>query len=180
MQPAIIDNFINQETAEYINNYLRPKAEINPRGVLNVPLNPLHLNSNPGIDSKIVHDLINLIIDSISNQFGFPKASIKLDRVLYQVLQKGEGLGWHTDAYGGVDGYTDAYYSALLYLTDDYEGGEIWFYDDNSGTPESGTAYKPTKGTLVYFKGDENHPHEVKDVISGERSNLILFYAVNQ
>ena len=180
MQPSVITNFITKETSEYINNYLRPKSTINPKGVLNVSLNSLNLNSSMDLESKIVHDLINLSIDSISNQFGFPKDSIKLDRVMYQVLQKGDSLGWHTDAYGGVDGYTDAYYSALLYLTDDYEGGEIWFYDDDSGDPANGTAYKPSKGTLIHFKGDKDHPHEVKEVVSGERANLILFYAVNQ
>jgi predicted 2-oxoglutarate/Fe(II)-dependent dioxygenase YbiX len=64
----------------------------------------------------------------------------------------------------------------LLYLTDDYDGGEIVFYNDNSGSKKDSVSYKPTAGTLIYFKGDENHPHSVNEVLDGERSNIILFY----
>jgi predicted 2-oxoglutarate/Fe(II)-dependent dioxygenase YbiX len=176
MQPFVIDNFITRDTALYLNSYLREKAIVNPKGLLNVYLKPLTIKEYEDPQSHIVHDLIKLAVDSISNQFGFKKNDIVLDRVNYQVLQKGDSLGWHTDAYGGVDGYTNSYYSALLYLTDDYEGGEILFYDNNSGSAESGVSYKPTAGTLIHFKGDENHPHSVNEVLSGERSNLILFF----
>ena len=170
MQPTIIEGFINTDTASKMNDYLRSKVKINPHGVFNVQLEPLNL------DDSVMEDLVRLSIDSISNKFGFSKDEIKLDRALYQVLQKGEGLGWHTDAYGGVDGYTETFYSALLYLTDDYRGGEILFYNDNTGNVDNAIAYKPKVGTLVYFKGDENTPHSVNEVISGERSNIILFY----
>ena len=176
MQPIVIDKFITKETAEYINNYLRPKVQnySNPKGFLNVPLNSLHFNSYPDLNSKIVHDLINLIIDSISYQFGFPKSFLKLNRVFYQVLQKGESLRIHADNLIEVD------YSAVLYLNDEYTGGEICFYDGDTENSNNGTDYKLPKGTLVYFKGDEKHQHEVKEVISGERASLILFYVVNQ
>jgi hypothetical protein len=112
-------------------------------------------------------------VDSIQYEFGFASDKISINRVLYQVLREGEELGYHTDAYGGVDGYGVIGYSALLYLTDDYEGGEILFYDND--TP---TAYKPELGTLIYFKGDENYPHSVNKIISGERANIILFFDV--
>lgn len=176
MQPIVIDKFITKETAEYINNYLRPKAQnhSNPKGFLNLPLNPLNFNSNKDLESKIVHDLLNLIIDSISSKFGFSKSYLKLDRAFYQVLQEGESLATHADILIEVD------YSALLYLNDDYEGGEIVFYDRLPFNSNNGTSYKLDKGTLVYFKGDEKHQHEVKEVISGERASLILFYVVNQ
>ncbi len=177
-QPNVIRNFITPQTAKYLHKYLRSRAYMNPRGLLNVYLKPVQLIEEDSLESYIVQDLINRIEDSISNQLNFPKSNVELDRMNYQVLQKGEGLGWHTDAYGGVDGYEDGYYSALLYLTDDYEGGEILFYENNSGSVEDSQSYKPEAGTLIFFKGDKNYPHSVNDVISGERSNLILFYNV--
>ena len=47
-----------------------------------------------------------------------------------------------------------------LYLSDNYEGGEIGF-------PEIDFYLKPKAGTLVIFKG--NTIHEVKELISGDR-----------
>jgi predicted 2-oxoglutarate/Fe(II)-dependent dioxygenase YbiX len=175
MQPKVLNEFITKETAEYINNYLRSKItkDLNPKGFLNLPLNPLNFNSNKDLESKIVHDLLNLIIDSISSKFGFSKSYLKLDRAFYQVLQEGESLATHADILIEVD------YSALLYLNDDYEGGEIVFYDRLPFNSNNGTSYKLDKGTLVYFKGDKDHSHEVKKVILGERASLIFFYTIN-
>lgn len=180
MQPNINLDFITRNTALYINDYLRKRTVLNPKGLLNVYLKPLNLKSEGTIESYIIHDFIKLITESISSQFGFSKDVIELDRINYQVLQKGDSLGWHTDAYGGVDGYDETCYSALLYLTDEYEGGEIIFYNDDSGDINSGESYKPKAGTLVYFKGDKNYPHSVNEIKSGERSNLILFFTLKK
>ena len=173
MQPTVIDNFISKELAKDINIFLRSKVEINPMGVLSKQLHPFHQFINDPDRDK--YFFIKSIIESIRAQFGFTEDKISINRVLYQVLREGEELGYHTDAYGGVDGYGVIGYSALLYLTDDYEGGEILFYDDN--TPSS---YKPELGTLIYFKGDENYPHQVNKIISGERANIILFFDVKE
>lgn len=171
MQPTVVNEFISKETASDLHTFLRSKAAINPMGVLSKQLYPFNQFINDP-DATFYFD-IKLIVEAIQREFGFPEDQISINRVLYQVLREGEELGYHTDAYGGVDGYGVIGYSALLYLTNDYDGGEICFYDDN--TP---TAYKPDLGTLVYFKGDENYPHSVNKIISGERANIILFFDV--
>ena len=171
MQPTLVDNFISKESAKDLNMFLRGTVEINPMGKLSKQIYPFDLTHE-------VYVTIKSIVENIQKQFGFPEDQISINRVLYQVLCKGDDLGYHTDAYGGVDGYGIVGYSALLYLTDDYEGGEILFYEDNSG--DNSTAYKPEVGTLVYFKGDENYPHSVNKVISGERANIILFFDVKE
>jgi hypothetical protein len=171
MQPTVINEFISKKSAEEINNFLRSTATVNPMGVLSKQLHPFsQFVNDPGIE---VYNGVKEIVDAIQNKFGFAADKISINRVLYQVLREGEELGYHTDAYGGVDGYGVIGYSALLYLTDDYEGGEILFYDND--TP---TSYKPELGTLIYFKGDENYPHSVNKIISGERANIILFFDV--
>jgi hypothetical protein len=173
MQPTVINEFISKKSAEEINNFLRSTATVNPMGVLSKQLHPFsQFVNDPGIE---VYDGVKEIVNSIQDEFGFALDKISINRVLYQVLREGEELGYHTDAYGGVDGYGVIGYSALLYLTDDYEGGEILFYDND--TP---TSYKPELGTLIYFKGDENYPHSVNKIISGERANIILFFDVTE
>jgi predicted 2-oxoglutarate/Fe(II)-dependent dioxygenase YbiX len=53
-------------------------------------------------------------------------------------------------------------YSALIYLNDDYEGGELCF-------PLHGIEIKPKPGTLIMFPGNCMYLHEVKEVVSGQR-----------
>jgi hypothetical protein len=168
MQPTVVDNFISEESANNLHMFLRSTAEVNPMGLLSKQLYPFDTTHE-------VYASVKLIVEDIQKQFGFPEDQISINRVLYQVLRQGEELGYHTDAYGGVDGYGVIGYSALLYLTNDYEGGEILFYDEGDSTP-----YKPNTGTLVYFKGDENYPHSVNKIIDGERANIILFFDVKQ
>ena len=131
-----------------------------------------------GEQSYVIHDMIKHIEESIAYHLGFAKEKVMLYRMNYQVLQSGEGLGWHRDSGGGVSGYKDTCYSALLYLTDDYTGGEILFYEENSMDKSTAESYHPSAGTLIFFKGDEKFPHSVENVISGERANIILFYDV--
>lgn len=64
-------------------------------------------------------------------------------------------------------------YSALLYFSnynEDFFGGEIVF-------PNQDIEVRPMAGTLVFFKGDVEHVHEVKKVSGGARYTLIMFYA---
>lgn len=172
MKPILVDNFIDSKDAAKLNSYLRSKSTLNPHNLFYVPLHPVYLNSYQ--DGAEMHILVESIIDRIMKQFKVE--NLETDRAMYQVLRVGDGLGYHTDAYGGVDGYDETFYSALLYLTDDYEGGEILFYTNNSDKSEDATAYKPKAGSLIYFKGDKETPHSVNTVTNGERSNIILFY----
>lgn len=55
-------------------------------------------------------------------------------------------------------------YSFVLFLNDDFEGGELVF--DN-------ITIKPIKNMIVYFTGDLGH--HVKPVIKGERYTLVGF-----
>jgi hypothetical protein len=62
-------------------------------------------------------------------------------------------------------------HAALLYLNEEYEGGELIF-------PKQNFVYKPKKGTFITFFGDRSIPHGVREVLSGTRSNIISFYDV--
>jgi len=87
----------------------------------------------------------------------------------YALLEKGQSLSIHDDA--GVS-KCDVY-SSILYLNDDYTGGEVVFYDDDR---TKGTTYSPKTGTLLYFPGTEKYHHEVMPVRSGSRSNFVIFF----
>lgn len=63
--------------------------------------------------------------------------------------------------------------SGLLYLNDKFEGGELRFIKNNF-------KIKPTPGTFIFFEGNLDSAHEVLEVISGVRNNIISFYGDNE
>jgi len=78
----------------------------------------------------------------------------------------GQSLAPHIDTikYDHEDTHTPrSIVNALLYLTDDYTGGEITF-------PEIGMSVKPKAGSVVVF--DADLMHGVNEVKSGTRKTL--------
>lgn len=62
--------------------------------------------------------------------------------------------------------------SALLYLSThgvSFQGGSIYF-------PKQNLEIFPEVGSLVFFKGDLDHIHEVKRIISGNRYAIVMFF----
>lgn len=184
MQPNIVENFISKETALYLNDFFRSRAYPNPHGLLTYPLcaddsGKITFPNNPQ-GTNIYLDLTKFIVNGISQEFEVPKNKVFLDRCNYQVLIEGQEIGYHSDNRGAYqDKMKNEGWSALLYLNDQYEGGEILFYEFNENKEEIFQAYRPKPGTLIYFKGDDQHCHSVNKMISGERPNLILFFDVS-
>ena len=75
---------------------------------------------------------------------------------IFQRMQSGVELKAHTDQH------TDPSikYAAVLYLNDDYVGGEIFW-------PNKDLVLKPKPGTLVMFPGTDEFHHGVKHVGEG-------------
>ena len=58
--------------------------------------------------------------------------------------------------------------SLIVYLNDDFEGGELVF-------PQHNLTIKPEKGMLIAFPGNLYFHHEVKEVKSGTRKTISLW-----
>jgi predicted 2-oxoglutarate/Fe(II)-dependent dioxygenase YbiX len=74
-----------------------------------------------------------------------------------KMYNSGQAMGPH---YDGQDGHTKLQYSLVLYLNNDYEGGEIYFKNQN-------ISLKPTAGSLILFPSQQPFEHESKMIISG-------------
>lgn len=64
-------------------------------------------------------------------------------------------------------------YSSILYLNDEYEGGELYF-------EELDLLIKPKANQLVFFPSGSEFRHEVKPVLSGDRYTLASFYTTDK
>ena len=177
----VIDNFISRETAYHIHNYLRTKThkhepdQYHPNGLDRFALDGDDRLLFNGEDNLLVQDLIKLIKISVSSYFNLSSDEISLKGMSYTNYGPTQSLPAHHDA--GVS--KNDVYSAILYLTDDYEGGEFVWYDSyDPGHPESNKYRKsiPDSGQLYYFNGNDMGHHEVLPVVSGERACIVFFY----
>jgi len=83
---------------------------------------------------------------------------------------------WNTGSYSPLhlDNHHKFEYlshSTIIYLNDDYEGGEIYF-------PKLDFEYKPKCGDVIIFPCDsEEYLHGVKEVTQGKRMTIALWHS---
>lgn len=92
--------------------------------------------------------------------------------------------GTYEKHFGTVDGYTPITMSCVYYWNDDFEGGEINFYENANWqkmiidhTTEDLTitqVYKPVAGDFIVFPSDL--VHGIAEVKSGDRYSTQYFY----
>lgn len=83
-------------------------------------------------------------------------------------------LEYHADCWSGLStyaGYPSRDISSIIYLTENYEGGNLVF-------PDLDIEIEPCAGSGIYFPGDEEHMHEVTEVLSGDRSTCTGFWHI--
>tara|TARA_R110002020_G_scaffold113524_1_gene261299 strand:- start:108 stop:644 length:537 start_codon:yes stop_codon:yes gene_type:complete len=81
----------------------------------------------------------------------------------------GESLDKHVDKKDGFWNITyDMKYSSILYLNDNYEGGEIQFTGDQP--------IKMKAGSCIFFLSDATNEHQVLKVKKGNRYSVPSWY----
>jgi predicted 2-oxoglutarate/Fe(II)-dependent dioxygenase YbiX len=63
--------------------------------------------------------------------------------------------------------------AGLFYLNDEYEGGELFF-------PNQDLKFKPKKGGAYFFPGDMNYIHGITEITSGERYTVPFFWTITE
>jgi hypothetical protein len=87
----------------------------------------------------------------------------------------GLAMDYHTDsaAFNEIDPGRKFVVTVTMYLNDDYEGGEISFLDEETGTL---TNYKPKAGDVTVFPSGYPYFHGVLPVLNNERYILRMFW----
>jgi len=73
----------------------------------------------------------------------------------------------------GVDFFRHRAYGAIIYLNDDFDGGETYY-------PLDGISIKPKVGRLAIHLGDKDHLHGVSEVSGGTRYTIASFWGVEK
>ena len=103
-------------------------------------------------------------------------APLWTDTVQLNIWEEGSFLPCHTDNSNPDDSphstpWRD--FSSIVYLNDDYEGGELYFTAKDK-------VLKPTRGMLVAFSAGYHHEHGVLKVTSGRRITMPAFYTFDK
>lgn len=98
------------------------------------------------------------------------------DTVQLNIWEQGSCLPPHTDN-SNPDGTAHSTpwrdFSSIVYLNDDYEGGELYFTAKDR-------VLKPQRGMLVAFSAGYHHEHGVLKVTQGRRITMPAFYTFDQ
>ena len=173
MKPIIIENFIDKEEIDCLLKNIN-KINVKENNGISQYWETLDESfiSSQLFNNIDVYELIyknyNKIKLNIENSFNI---KVSLKRFFFQTMDEGCEIPLHVDILGhyNYDRVTTKIYSAILYLNNDYQGGEIVF-------PLEDVTLKPNAGSLVYFCGDFKTAHMVNLVESGKRFNWVLFF----
>lgn len=122
------------------------------------------------------NDYVKEIERIASYTFGVPLARYDGNGLLNK-WSAGDLLAKHTDAPTDFEQFIGKHvedppsailYSSIVYINDDYNGGDIYFTGHDR-------AISPRAGSLLLFPATSMYPHEVTKVTSGNRYTFTLF-----
>lgn len=120
--------------------------------------------------------IINTIKDAIikcSNDYAVKHDNMNIGSLNPISISKyfsGKSMGPHTDNYNDDPNKT---VSVVLYLNDDYEGGELNF-------PQQEICIKPEAGSLIVFPSIKPYYHESKTIINGVKYMTPGFWEIHK
>lgn len=134
-------------------------------------------SEDPTSGDLIAYDLVSIIqraAEDLSEKY-FNLLNITLkpylpDTFHIKEYKTGVGMGQHFDLYPDEDNETIL--SAVFYLNDNYEGGELNF-------PQHDIKIKPESGSLIFFPSTADFMHESIIIEKGLKYCVPLFFYKN-
>jgi PKHD-type hydroxylase len=124
---------------------------------------------NYGLPENFIQELRTTMLEHVEIVF---ERKLKANTSHAQKWGVGGFASPHSDN-SDFDGVPNAFeinkYVTLLYLNDNFDGGEIYF-------PQHNIEIKPQKGMLLSFPGGHENIHGVREVTSGERHTMMAFW----
>jgi len=171
---VVIENFITKEDVETVYNFcltINSFKSIPGDHWDNRVLHAMGINALNKNVSIIISKYQKKLKEIIENKFKFELGDRSPSLVIWR---PGDGQAPHADKEhldGTPNMYPDNDIASLFYWNDDYEGGEIYF-------PNQDISFKIKAGSAVFFPGDKYYLHGVTEVTSGKRFTSPAFWAV--
>jgi hypothetical protein len=163
----LIPNFLSNDEIKYLLENVDENRKVSfesQKDDSDNAVNLMHIYT--GIEDRF--DIKGRIGSEIVKAYKFNRIKPKEPQLSVAKWEKGTKLTLHVDDLGYV---TDNHIPTLVYLNDDYEGGEISFATHD-------ITIKPKIGDLLIFPGNMHYAHEVKEVLSGTRYTLPIWFTI--
>lgn len=165
----IIESFIHPLYAKEIADYALKNPEADDRefyqvlGLFGPEVHAIREATFPFDPDEKLYNMVDFAMIEFNNSYEM-LGQLTLNRCYVNIMHEGAELASHNDQDKNVKTGTKSYIAAL-FLTDDYEGGELYF-------PEIEASIKPKRGDLVLFPGHCTN-HGVNEVTKGTRVNVL-------
>lgn len=160
----IIEGFLSQQECDELFNHYNKKIWDAPDPFVKTGFSVVESEALEFYNQdNLLSDIVKRIGLHLSSHY---KEEIELKSLFHSIMTPGAVNPLHWDNYV-ENGQDDI--STLFYLNEDYVGGELHFPDQNQ-------TIKPKAGMFIFFKGDENLMHEVKQIKEGNRNAFVGFY----
>jgi len=168
-----VPNFITPEDAKTLINFLEDRARwghmpfygaLGQSLVDNDPILKKH-----GMSDTYFSELINKLKEKV--EMGFNR-KVKNRIMNAQKWRQGAYAVVHSDNsdYEGTSNpFEEDKFAGVLYLNDDYEGGELYF-------PGHNLSIKPSAYSFFFFPGGIDNLHGVSEIKSGVRHTIMSFW----
>jgi len=166
---VIIENFISNEECKIVLDSIDDKMLWHSYSLEGIPDKiSKNLYEKPQA-FKILKNAIDKLQNEIEMHFGRP---LEEGFPSIRMWSPGEYQPIHADGEDPQGNPNESYivdYGSVIYLNDDYEGGEIYF-------PDQGIDFRPKSGTVVFFPSNNMFIHGVREIISGNRYTCPQFW----
>lgn len=179
--PYIEHNFIDQETVNkflnYIEKYHHQYGELGNSNQIETYWKGRSIFYDAINDNSVKMEMGNVRDRLIKRVEQILKENLNIEDELFGDLLAfsrwpvGYDLKPHADSENPNNQphpFSHRNFGAMVYLNDNFEGGEIFF-------PNQNFSMKPVPGTFVVFPGTINYLHGVKTITQGERYTLSSF-----
>lgn len=175
------DNIISDIECDNIFNYYKTNHTNDINNINTLPWfegNTFYWNflKNTSI-SKEIEISRNRITEIVKNSYG---VNVYPNVTTLVMWKEGKAMSIHKD-----NGYENdkhilhmRTYTSVMYLNDDFEGGETRILKEKSDETEY--LYKPQKGSVLIFKSDESCLHGVDKIRKGERLTLSMWFSIDE
>jgi predicted 2-oxoglutarate/Fe(II)-dependent dioxygenase YbiX len=130
------------------------------------PTAPIQLNTTSSLDMNYLNDLRSRMQVVAEEVFQRPLRNLSLSA---QKWMTGSFAGDHSDN-SELDGTPNAWREnklvTIIYLNDDYEGGELYFRDHD-------ISISPKLGSVIVFDVGIENVHGVKTITAGDRTTIM-------
>jgi len=164
---VVVPNFLSNEEIDYLMSHVDEKRMVSFVSQKDNEGNPTSwIHNYEGILDK--DKIFERVSNEIKQKYNYENIKQKNSRLSIARWDVGSKLMLHVDDLGYV---TNNHLATLIYLNDDYAGGELGFATHN-------IVIKPNKGDLIFFPGNMHYAHEVKEVLSGTRYTLPIWFTI--